>query len=138
MLPARIESAALEHTTRKTPSSFDAHNHLLRGKYCHHLETPDANREADVHFDRAIERSSDRARPTLRIEGNSIGRRYVGRLSAARIRRESGDVDDHLGVVTIFQPMSTRGDFRTTSFFTVVGPVGQEIILIFSARAFLV
>jgi adenylate cyclase len=55
VLPARIESAALEHTTRKTASSFDAHDHLLRGKYCHHLETPDANREADVHFDRAIE-----------------------------------------------------------------------------------
>ena len=55
VLPARIESAALEHTTRKTASSFDAHDHLLRGKYYHHLETPDANREADVHFDRAIE-----------------------------------------------------------------------------------
>jgi len=55
VLPARIESAALEHTTRKTTSSFDAHDHLLRGVYCHHLETPDANREADVHFDRAIE-----------------------------------------------------------------------------------
>jgi adenylate cyclase len=54
VLPARIESAALEHTARKTPSSFDAHDHLLRGIYCHHLETPDANREADVHFDRAI------------------------------------------------------------------------------------
>jgi adenylate cyclase len=55
VLPARIESAALEHTARKTTGSFDAHDHLLRGKYCHHLETPDANREADVHFDRAIE-----------------------------------------------------------------------------------
>jgi hypothetical protein len=30
------------------------------------------------------------------------------------------------------------GDFRTASFFTIVGPVDQEIILIFSARAFLV
>jgi TolB-like protein/class 3 adenylate cyclase len=37
VLPARIESAALEHTTRKTTSSFDAHDHLLRGKYLHHL-----------------------------------------------------------------------------------------------------
>jgi adenylate cyclase len=55
VLPARIESAALEHTIRKPPSSFDAHDHLLRGIYCHHLETLDANREADVHFDRAIE-----------------------------------------------------------------------------------
>jgi adenylate cyclase len=55
VLPARIESAALEHAIRKTASSFDAHDHLLRGKYCHHLETPDANREADLHFDRAIE-----------------------------------------------------------------------------------
>jgi adenylate cyclase len=55
VLPARIESAAFEHTTRKTTSSFDALDHLLRGKYFHHLETPDANREADVHFDRAIE-----------------------------------------------------------------------------------
>ncbi|HXO70159.1 MAG TPA: adenylate/guanylate cyclase domain-containing protein [Bradyrhizobium sp.] len=55
VLPARIESAAIENVTRKTASSFDAHDHLLRGKYCHHLDTPDANREADLHFDRAIE-----------------------------------------------------------------------------------
>jgi len=34
---------------------LDAYDHLLRGKYCHHLETADANREAESHFDRSIE-----------------------------------------------------------------------------------
>ena len=55
VLPARMQAAALEHASRKTSSSLDAYDYLLRGKYCHHLETPDANREAEAHFDRAIE-----------------------------------------------------------------------------------
>jgi adenylate cyclase len=55
VLPARMEAAAFEHASRKTSSSLDAYDHLLRGKYYHHLETSDANREADAHFDRAIE-----------------------------------------------------------------------------------
>ena len=55
VLPARMQAAALEHSSRKTSSSLDAYDYLLRGKYCHHLETPDANREAEAHFDRAIE-----------------------------------------------------------------------------------
>jgi hypothetical protein len=50
-----MQAAALEHASRKTSSSLDAYDYLLRGKYCHHLETPDANREAEAHFDRAIE-----------------------------------------------------------------------------------
>jgi TolB-like protein len=55
VLPARIETAALEHASRKATSSLAAYDHLLRGKYCHHLETSEANREAETHFDRAIE-----------------------------------------------------------------------------------
>jgi adenylate cyclase len=55
VLPARIQAAALEHASRKISSSLDAYDYLLRGKYCHHLETPDANREAEAYFDRAIE-----------------------------------------------------------------------------------
>jgi adenylate cyclase len=55
VLPERVQAAALERASRKTSSSLDAYDHLLRGKYCHHLETPDANREAEAHFDRAIE-----------------------------------------------------------------------------------
>jgi TolB-like protein len=55
VLPARVQTAALEHASRKISSSLDAYDYLLRGKYCFHLETPDANREAEAHFDRAIE-----------------------------------------------------------------------------------
>jgi adenylate cyclase len=55
VLPARIEAAAFTHASRKSTSSLDAYDHLLHGKYCHHLVTPDANREAEAHFDRAIE-----------------------------------------------------------------------------------
>lgn len=55
ILPARIEAAAFEQASRKMTSSLDAYDHLLRGKYCHHLETPEANREAEAHFDRSIE-----------------------------------------------------------------------------------
>ena len=55
VLPARVQAAALDQASRKTSNSLDAYDHLLRGKYCHHLETPDANREAEFHFDRSIE-----------------------------------------------------------------------------------
>jgi adenylate cyclase len=55
VLPARVQAAALDQASRKTSNSLDAYDHLLRGKYCHHLETPNANREAEVHFDRSIE-----------------------------------------------------------------------------------
>jgi adenylate cyclase len=51
----RVEAAALERARRKTSSSLDAYDYLLRGKYCHHLESPEANREAEAHFDRSIE-----------------------------------------------------------------------------------
>jgi adenylate cyclase len=54
VLPARVEAAALERASRKTGNSLDAYDCLLRGKYCHHLETPQANREAEAHFDHAI------------------------------------------------------------------------------------
>lgn len=54
-LPARIQAAAFEQASRKMTSSLDAYDHLLRGKFCHHLETPEANREAEAHFDHAIE-----------------------------------------------------------------------------------
>jgi adenylate cyclase len=55
VLPARIETAAFEQATRKMTSSLDAYDHLLRGKFYYHRETPEANREAEAHFDRAIE-----------------------------------------------------------------------------------
>jgi adenylate cyclase len=55
VLPARVEAAALERASRKISSSLDAYDHLLRGKYHHHLENVDANREAEAHFDRSIE-----------------------------------------------------------------------------------
>jgi adenylate cyclase len=55
VLPERVQAAALERASRKTTSSLDAYDHLLRGKYCHHLETADANREAESHFDRSIQ-----------------------------------------------------------------------------------
>jgi adenylate cyclase len=54
VLPERVQSAAFETASRKTRSSLDAYDHLLRGKYCHHLETAEANSEAESHFDRAI------------------------------------------------------------------------------------
>jgi adenylate cyclase len=55
VLPARVQAAALDQARRKTSNSLDAYDHLLRGKYYHHLETPNANREAECHFDRSIE-----------------------------------------------------------------------------------
>jgi adenylate cyclase len=54
VLPERVQAAALETASRKTSSSLDAYDHLLRGKYCHHLETSEANSEAESHFDRSI------------------------------------------------------------------------------------
>jgi adenylate cyclase len=54
ILPERVQAAALNQASRKTSSSLDSYDHLLQGKYYHHLETPDANREADAHFDQAI------------------------------------------------------------------------------------
>jgi adenylate cyclase len=54
VLPERVQAAAFERASRKTSSSLDSYDHLLRGKYCHHLETPEANGEAESHFDRSI------------------------------------------------------------------------------------
>jgi adenylate cyclase len=54
VLPERVQAAALETASRKASSSLGAYDHLLRGKYCHHLETPEANSEAESHFDRSI------------------------------------------------------------------------------------
>src|SRR6516164_6263777 len=51
VLPERVQLAALDQASRKATSSLDAYDHLLQGKYYHHLETPDANLEADAHFD---------------------------------------------------------------------------------------
>jgi adenylate cyclase len=58
VLPARVRAAALERASRKTSNSLDAYDHLLRGKYYHHLENADANREAETHFDHSIELDS--------------------------------------------------------------------------------
>lgn len=54
VLPDQVETAALDQATRKTSSSLHAYDHLLQGKYYHHLETAEANRQAEIHFDRAI------------------------------------------------------------------------------------
>jgi adenylate cyclase len=54
VLPERVQAAAFEMASRKTSNSLDAYDHLLRGKYYHHLETPEANDEAESHFDRSI------------------------------------------------------------------------------------
>ena len=54
VLPERLQAAAFEATSRKTSNSLDAYDHLLRGKYCHHLETLEANGEAEAHFDHSI------------------------------------------------------------------------------------
>src|SRR5260370_3983266 len=55
VLPARVRAAAFERASRKTSDSLDAYDHLLRGKYYHHLENPDGNREAEAHFNQSIE-----------------------------------------------------------------------------------
>jgi adenylate cyclase len=55
VLPERVQAAAFEAASRKTSNSLDAYDHLLRGKYCHHLETLEANSEAEAHFDHSIE-----------------------------------------------------------------------------------
>ena len=54
VLPGRVEAAASERASRKTSSSLEAYDRLLRGKFCHHLENAEANREAEAHFDEAI------------------------------------------------------------------------------------
>jgi adenylate cyclase len=54
VLPARVEAAALERASRKTSNSLEAYDYLLRGKFCHHLENAEANREAEAHFDESI------------------------------------------------------------------------------------
>jgi adenylate cyclase len=55
VLPERVQAAAFEAASRKTSNSLDAYDHLLRGKYCHHLETAVANCEAEAHFNRSID-----------------------------------------------------------------------------------
>jgi hypothetical protein len=55
VLPGRVEAAALERASRKISNSLDAYDYLLRGKYCHHLESPEASREAEAHFNRSTE-----------------------------------------------------------------------------------
>jgi adenylate cyclase len=54
VLPERVQAAAFEAASRKTSNSLDAYDHLLQGKYCHHLKTLEANSEAEAHFDHAI------------------------------------------------------------------------------------
>ena len=55
VLPERVQAAAFEAASRKTSNSLDAYDHLLRGKYCHHLETAEANSEAEAHFNSSID-----------------------------------------------------------------------------------
>ncbi|HYM33088.1 MAG TPA: adenylate/guanylate cyclase domain-containing protein [Candidatus Cybelea sp.] len=58
VLPGRVEAAALERASRKTSNSLEAYDYLLRGKFCHHLENAEANREAEAHFDQSIKLDS--------------------------------------------------------------------------------
>jgi adenylate cyclase len=55
VLPERVQAAAFEAASRKTSNSLDAYDHLLRGKYCHHLETAEANSEAEAHLNSSID-----------------------------------------------------------------------------------
>jgi adenylate cyclase len=55
VLPERMQAALFEAASRKTSNSLDAYDHLLRGKYCHHLVTLEANSEAGAHFDRSMD-----------------------------------------------------------------------------------
>ena len=54
VLPGRLENAELANLTRKTSDSLEAYDLLLRGKFFHHLETPEANLQAGSCFDRSI------------------------------------------------------------------------------------
>jgi len=54
VLPGRLEHAELANLTRKTSDSLEAYDLLLRGKSFHHLETPEANLQAGIYFDRSI------------------------------------------------------------------------------------
>jgi adenylate cyclase len=52
--PGRLENAELANLTRKTSDSLEAYDLLLRGKFFHHVETPEANLQAESCFDRSI------------------------------------------------------------------------------------
>jgi adenylate cyclase len=54
VLPGRLENAELANLTRKTSDSLEAYDLLLRGKFFHHVETPEANLQAESCFDRSI------------------------------------------------------------------------------------
>jgi adenylate cyclase len=56
VLPGRLENAEHALASRKTSKSLEAYDLLLRGKFLHHLENPDANLEAEACFDLAIEK----------------------------------------------------------------------------------
>jgi adenylate cyclase len=56
VLPGRVESAEQAHAGRKTSQSLEAHDLLLRAKFLHHFENPDAKLEAQACLDRAIEK----------------------------------------------------------------------------------
>ena len=55
VLPARIEAAAVEEVSRKGSNSLEAYDYLLRGKYYYHLHSREANQQAQLNFDHAIE-----------------------------------------------------------------------------------
>ena len=55
VLPARIEAAAVEEVSRKGSNSLEAYDYLLRGKYYYHRHSREANQQAQLNFDHAIE-----------------------------------------------------------------------------------
>ncbi len=55
VLAARIEAAAVEEVSRKGSNSLEAYDYLLRGKYYYHLHSREANQQAQLNFDHAIE-----------------------------------------------------------------------------------
>ncbi|MDF3075334.1 MAG: hypothetical protein K0S54_3001 [Alphaproteobacteria bacterium] len=55
VLPARIEAMAVEEVSRKGSASLEAYDYLLRGKYYYHRYTREANQQAQLNFDHAIE-----------------------------------------------------------------------------------
>jgi adenylate cyclase len=96
VLPERVQAAAFDHASRKTSSSLDAYEHFLHGKYCHHLVTAKANREAKAHFDRSIE-LDPRFALAHAWKACTLGQAYINefRPRTAKLFQEVVDTIEH-------------------------------------------
>jgi adenylate cyclase len=79
VLPARVEAAALERASRKTTDSLEAYDYLLRGKYCHHLETPGKQRPISIGRSTSIS-GSPRPGPGKHAPWVKLGSKSFGRV----------------------------------------------------------